>query len=62
MGTEPVPETLHLNKLTRLKAREDYIEYFSKPDEPKIANLPSLNSMNLEESVNGAEASHLQKC
>jgi hypothetical protein len=26
MGTEPVPETLHLNELTRLKAREDYIE------------------------------------
>jgi hypothetical protein len=26
MGTEPVPETLHLNELTRLKVREDYIE------------------------------------
>jgi hypothetical protein len=23
---EPVPETLHLNELTRLKAQEDYIE------------------------------------
>jgi hypothetical protein len=26
MGTEPVPETLYLNELTRLCAREDYIE------------------------------------
>jgi hypothetical protein len=26
MGTEPVPETLYLNQLTRLIAREDYIE------------------------------------
>jgi hypothetical protein len=26
MGTEPVPETLYLNELTRLFAREDYIE------------------------------------
>jgi hypothetical protein len=26
MGTEPVPETLYLNQLNRLMAREDYIE------------------------------------
>jgi hypothetical protein len=26
MGAEPVPETLYLNKLTWLSAREDYIE------------------------------------
>jgi hypothetical protein len=26
MGTELLPETLHLNELTRLCAREDYIE------------------------------------
>jgi hypothetical protein len=26
METEPVPETLYLNQLTRLIAREDYIE------------------------------------
>jgi hypothetical protein len=26
MGTEPVPETLYLNQLTQLMAREDYIE------------------------------------
>jgi hypothetical protein len=26
MGTEPVPETLYLNQLTRMIAREDYIE------------------------------------
>jgi hypothetical protein len=26
MGTGPVPETLYLNQLTRLIAREDYIE------------------------------------
>ena len=25
MGTQPVPETLYLNQLTRLIAREDYI-------------------------------------
>jgi hypothetical protein len=30
MGMEPVPETLHLNELTQLKAREDYIEYFDQ--------------------------------
>jgi hypothetical protein len=28
MGTEPVPETLYLNKLTQLMAPEDYIEFF----------------------------------
>ena len=28
MGMEPVPETLYLNKLTQLMAREDYIEFF----------------------------------
>jgi hypothetical protein len=35
MGTELVPETLYSNELTRLCAREDYIEelYLLKPDE-----------------------------
>jgi hypothetical protein len=28
MGTEPVPETLYSNELTRLCAREDYIKDF----------------------------------
>jgi hypothetical protein len=28
MGTELVPETLYSNELTRLCAREDYIEWF----------------------------------
>jgi hypothetical protein len=28
MGTEPIPETLYSNELTRLCAREDYIESY----------------------------------
>jgi hypothetical protein len=46
MGTELVPETLYSNELTRLCAREDYIEEWNMPwngaDSSKIVEVASM--------------------
>jgi hypothetical protein len=42
MGTELGPDTLHLNELTRLKAREDYIESCRRESFKTDSNSHSL--------------------
>jgi hypothetical protein len=43
MGTELVPETLYSNELTRLCAREDYIESCLRESFKTYTNLYTLN-------------------
>jgi hypothetical protein len=43
MGTEPVPETLYLNQLTLLIAREDYTEVESNPTLTRVEVAKRLN-------------------
>jgi hypothetical protein len=45
MGTEPVPETLYLNQLTRLMAQEDYIESCHRESFKTYKSIPVFQFM-----------------